>query len=194
MGGNNSKDNLVKLTAREHFVCHWLLTRMVSDVYRRKMHFALWRMLCGGSNYQDRYKPNSHLYEQLRKKFIENARGVKFSQEHCRNISKSKLGNIPWNKGKPRTDKEKLKMSQARRARVGTPGHNIRSPHSEETLTKLSNAARNRKRVTCPHCNTEADASNFKRWHGDKCKYYATLNVSDNSAACSSSASSIRNL
>jgi len=25
MGGSNKKDNLVKLTAREHFICHWLL-------------------------------------------------------------------------------------------------------------------------------------------------------------------------
>ena len=25
MGGTNEKSNLVKLTAREHFLCHWLL-------------------------------------------------------------------------------------------------------------------------------------------------------------------------
>ena len=28
LGGNNKKENLVKLTAREHFICHWLLVKM----------------------------------------------------------------------------------------------------------------------------------------------------------------------
>lgn len=42
LGGDNSKENLVLLTAREHFICHWLLTKMVSgsDQYH-KMACAL---------------------------------------------------------------------------------------------------------------------------------------------------------
>tara|TARA_R110000803_G_scaffold63266_3_gene123860 strand:- start:425 stop:811 length:387 start_codon:yes stop_codon:yes gene_type:complete len=28
VGGNNTKANLVELTSREHFLCHWLLTRI----------------------------------------------------------------------------------------------------------------------------------------------------------------------
>ena len=31
VGGTNDKDNLVTLTAREHFICHWLLVRMYPD-------------------------------------------------------------------------------------------------------------------------------------------------------------------
>jgi len=26
------------------------------------------------------------------------------------------------------------------------------------------------KRITCPHCNKDANIGNYKRWHGDKCK------------------------
>ena len=33
LGGSNKKENLVDLTAREHFVCHWLLTKFVSDTF-----------------------------------------------------------------------------------------------------------------------------------------------------------------
>ena len=29
LGGGDNADNLVKLTAREHFICHLLLTKMV---------------------------------------------------------------------------------------------------------------------------------------------------------------------
>ena len=44
IGGTNPKDNLVRLTAREHFVCHWLLTKMVGGVNRQKMCYALHAM------------------------------------------------------------------------------------------------------------------------------------------------------
>ena len=37
MGGTNHSDNLVALTAREHFVCHWLLTKMTIGQDRTKM-------------------------------------------------------------------------------------------------------------------------------------------------------------
>lgn len=45
LGGNNSKDNLVRLTGREHFVCHLLLVKMVMlDAHRRSMSYALMTM------------------------------------------------------------------------------------------------------------------------------------------------------
>ena len=40
LGGDNSKENLVKLTAREHFLCHYLLTKMTSGTAQIKMCFA----------------------------------------------------------------------------------------------------------------------------------------------------------
>ena len=46
LGGSNRKKNLARLTAREHFICHWLLVKIYpkdSDAYR-KMVMALWRM------------------------------------------------------------------------------------------------------------------------------------------------------
>jgi len=52
MGGDNSADNLVKLTAREHFVCHLLLTKMTDGIYKRKMFFALQMMI-----YPNKRKP-----------------------------------------------------------------------------------------------------------------------------------------
>jgi len=39
-GGSNKPKNLVVLTAREHFICHWLLTKMVEGKYKRNMMCA----------------------------------------------------------------------------------------------------------------------------------------------------------
>ena len=44
LGGTNEKDNLVLLTAREHFLCHWLLTKMFSNFRKiKQMQRALSR-------------------------------------------------------------------------------------------------------------------------------------------------------
>ena len=40
-GGTDDISNLVSLTGREHFICHWLLTKMVTDsTHIRNMHYA----------------------------------------------------------------------------------------------------------------------------------------------------------
>lgn len=123
LGGNNSKENIVSLTAREHFICHMLLVKMTSSNSRYKMAFALNRMLSKSSNHK-RYTPTSRLYE-FAKKEAAIARSEMFkgktqslesnlkrsmalkgrkqeprTDEHKRNISLSKIGKSSPNKGK----------------------------------------------------------------------------------------------
>jgi hypothetical protein len=45
MGGDNSKENLVNLTAREHFLAHWLLWRMLRNRQTARAFFTMqkWR-------------------------------------------------------------------------------------------------------------------------------------------------------
>ena len=44
LGGSNTKSNLVKLTLREHFLAHRLLTKMFDGQARKKMYFAYYRL------------------------------------------------------------------------------------------------------------------------------------------------------
>lgn len=66
IGGNNSKDNLVLLTGREHFVCHMLLIRMTTGIEKCRMIFAARMMLSSGKNQIGRYTPSSHTYQHLK--------------------------------------------------------------------------------------------------------------------------------
>lgn len=51
LGGSNLKENLVVLTFREHFICHWLLTKMCADKnHKRKMDFAFGAMATFNAN------------------------------------------------------------------------------------------------------------------------------------------------
>jgi len=64
-GGSNKKDNIILLTAREHFVCHMLLVKMTEGTYQRKMRLAIHKMISNSSN-QQRYIPSSKQYEWIR--------------------------------------------------------------------------------------------------------------------------------
>ena len=56
-------------------------------------------------------------------------------------ISKSLMGNIPWNKGKPMSEEIKLKLSLSKK---GIPSGRRGIPHSAETKIKLSNLLKGR--------------------------------------------------
>lgn len=72
LGGSNDEKNLVILTAREHFICHWLLVKMYNKgtIERNKMLCALWKMRSISYN-QNRYI-NARAYETLRLEFAKN--------------------------------------------------------------------------------------------------------------------------
>ena len=66
LGGTNEAENLVRLTAREHFICHALLAEMYESETCEwyKMNYAFLMMNCNSNN-QNRYC-NARLYELKR--------------------------------------------------------------------------------------------------------------------------------
>lgn len=89
LGGSNDKENLVDLTAREHFICHWLLVKMTEGEDRSKMLYALNGMKAS-NKYQQRYqtKITARVYEKYR---------LEHSVNHSKVMKSKNL--IPWNKG-----------------------------------------------------------------------------------------------
>src|SRR4051812_10243478 len=69
-GGSDSASNMVRLSAKQHFVAHHLLTKMmVSTVDRRKMITALW-FLCNGHQ-KEKYAPTARAYSSAKEQFAE---------------------------------------------------------------------------------------------------------------------------
>tara|TARA_B110000503_G_C7024602_1_gene361253 strand:- start:354 stop:710 length:357 start_codon:yes stop_codon:yes gene_type:complete len=70
LGGGDEANNLVNLTAREHFVCHWLLVKMTSGQDHHKMLNAL-RMMRAENLNQQRYttKITARVYESIKKEY-----------------------------------------------------------------------------------------------------------------------------
>ena len=109
LGGSNDKNNLVKLTAREHFICHWLLVKMFNKGTdeRNKMLYAFWRMKSSPDNNGKRYI-NSKAYEKLRIEYIESV--SKLMSENQKGENNSQFGkhwytNLRTGESKPFYDK-----------------------------------------------------------------------------------------
>lgn len=66
--GTDDEDNLVKLTAREHYIAHKLLVKIYTGKHKSKMIYALWLM----SRNSRHIKCSSRDYEFARKLFSEN--------------------------------------------------------------------------------------------------------------------------
>lgn len=72
LGGSNDTSNIVALTARQHFLAHWLLYK----IHKTSKLVHAWNNMCRISGNQENRKQNSHLFEYVKK-----ARSKKLSEE-----------------------------------------------------------------------------------------------------------------
>jgi hypothetical protein len=161
LGGADDKENLVDLTAREHFICHWLLTKMHTGESRAKMIYALNGMKRNGQHTQ-RYetKITSRVYENLKKEFslvhsaamkgrLAHNKGVPATEEQKEKNRKSALGKkmspesiakgVAKRKGQKRTKEQKENISKSLK---GKP----KGPMSEDQKLAISKGSLGKKK------------------------------------------------
>jgi len=186
LNGTNDVENLVLLTAREHYLCHKLLTKFTVGIDKKKMFCAMWAFNRKSKN-QKRVVLNSRDYEYVRlflaKSFSEDRKGKhlvghRLSEEHKQKLSKSLLGRKrsentkkkmieSWKFRPPRSKEHCLAISNANKGRIV----------SDETKQKMSNSKKGKNPIHtqvkwhCEYCNKEGiGISNYNRWHGNNCK------------------------
>jgi len=180
---NWNHENIVPLTAREHFICHWLLVELYPE--NKKLAYAF-QYMCDSDQTKNkiRYKPSSKIVEYARKLSRDKKTGSKLSDETKLKMSLSQVGNKKW-LGKTHSLEtiEKMRLSQK-----GRPSKLKNKKLSDEIKTKMSlcktgdknpnygkstwNKGRPhpQKIIKCPHCSKEGGISNMKRYHLDNCK------------------------
>lgn len=107
IGGDDTKDNLVALTAREHFLAHWLLAKIHAD--NESLTYA-WNMMCVGRT------QSSHLYKYAREEVSRMRTGRSWgnhTEDTKKKMSKSRKGTRQG----PRSDAAKDRM---RLAKIGS--------------------------------------------------------------------------
>lgn len=196
MGGDNSKTNLVKLSAKQHFVAHHLLFK----IYGGSKLANAWYSMCRVGRGQEERLVNARLFEWAKMKRSEllsiesrgelnHFFGKKHSEESLTKMRSAQHALRLWDN---RTDahREALLASQKRpktaehRAKMGRKGlimlQNIATGDiirvmQTDAMTESPEWCNPRKlkpesKTKCTHCDVITTNSNLKRWHNDNCK------------------------
>ena len=133
LGGTNQVENLVNLTAKEHYVCHRLLTKITTGEAKTKMLCAAMIMMHGIDSNRS-YRISSTAYEQVK-------------AQRATALSLLKKGKP----GHPRSEATRAKMSASRTGKTLSPEtrEKIRlaalgRKHTEATKEKFKNRISNR--------------------------------------------------
>lgn len=123
MGGKDT-GNIVLLTAKEHFIAHLLLTKMLEDRFKNSAVFAMSKMAFQENDQHKRY----------------NARNFTIVREAVgKSFSELKTGATPWNKGLTIETSETLQRAAEKRKETMT-----KFPYraTDETKAKISLSSR----------------------------------------------------
>ncbi len=158
LGGNNSKENLAVLSAREHFICHLLLPKMVEGKARSKMAYAFFRF---------RHKAtNSKIFDKFRTAYGkltagENNRfyGKKHSNETKERLRQYALLRPGTRTGAIYSDELKQKLKDSRRKGL-----------LDGSIIPWNKGIKQDLKLSCPHCGKVTNSKwTYTRYHGENC-------------------------
>lgn len=180
LGGTNDDDNLVSLTAKEHFIIHRLLTKIYDDP---KINHAFAMMSITRTNPNKNmvvdYIITSKTYEKAKMILAEARRGQSLSEKTKQKISESLKGRKfsestieKMKKSKSENHRKNISLSKMgeKNPAFGVPVR-LGAVLSEDTKKLISLKTKEATEYPpCPHCGKITNKGNALRWHYDNCK------------------------
>ena len=145
MGGDNDKENLIDLYAKEHFEAHRILALENPD--NKDLQFALWCMAYLPGKKKQRQNVTGEEYEEARKNYIQNSRGEKnpnfgnhLSEEAKKSIgdkNKNHAQTNLWRWGRKLSEETKAKISKSRMGKPSATRRKIAQYNKNGDLIKI---------------------------------------------------------
>lgn len=175
LGGKNNKENLILLTAKEHYLCHRLLlfiynfNESMVRAFHRMVHSKNGDLIKSAKDYQYARE----LLSQILKERIPWNKGKHLSPSHIQNLK---------GKGKPHTKETKQKL---RDAKIGdknpmfgkiSPNRGKSYSFTEQQRENLRKSMKGKSpkvnsiKKECEYCHKLFTLPCYSHWHGDKCK------------------------
>lgn len=139
-GGSDDPDNIVVLTAREHFIAHRLLAKLYPDT---GMVHAVYKMACTAASKNKAIRFTARTYTRLREEHAARA-GAVLKAANAAYVQKH--GHGP-SKGVKKTASHRAKISQIASTRTGSRNPFYGKKHNLDTVKVISEKAVGRR---CP--------------------------------------------
>jgi hypothetical protein len=198
--GGIDEDNIVLLTYREHFLCHWLLTKMTDGDNKIKMELAL-SFMCKTPKRNKRLytgwqfeiaRKNAHTFASGDNHWIVKEGGwagwqEKTGKQHPRLGKKHSIESKRKNSESHRGEKHNLygtkqsnyTVEKRRKSMLGKNVGKVKTDIEKEKCSKRMNELTNKGKHpfqnvcywVCGYCEVSGSGmANYTRYHGDKCK------------------------
>lgn len=200
MGGTDEKSNLVKLTAKQHFIAHWLLYK----AYKTPKLAYAWYAMCRIGKGQSPRRINSRYFklakENRARVLSENSKGSNnnFFGKHHSTDTRATLSRKAKQRGKIWTDEGRQSWIENVAKKNNSELQKKVAASQFKGLTVLQNTITkeiirvpkehvhmydkalwlNPRKITpearnkCLYCNIITTNANLKRWHMEKCKEF----------------------
>ena len=187
MGGTNNPENLVALSAREHYITHWLLWKIHKS---KSMGHAFFNMVLKSDGQNRSF--SSRKYEIAKSAMIEamsgennqwygthGPMGGKTHTEEFKILHKDRMKKASeYKRGKPVSEVPGFNTGGGiptqfgnqppwNKGITGEQSHMFGFKLSEETKERMRKP---KEKVTCPHCGKIGGISSMKRWHFERCR------------------------
>ena len=171
----STKFNLYKISSRTYARIKILISEIpVSEKSKAKMKKSHENIQKG----KDHPMFGRHHSDKSKIIMREKKLGKKLSNEHKKRLSESHKGRISPNKGKKLSTQWKQKIgnsvrghicSQVKKDKISKA--NKGKKRTEKQRKQLSERNKNSPKLLCLYCNRLIDKMNYKKWHGDNCKF-----------------------
>jgi HNH endonuclease len=142
MNGDNSRENLILLTYREHFLCHWLLTKMCTKVQHTiKMQKALFKMTTS-NDLQERRIASWQIV--IAKRNAADAQRTRWNDSEYRQKQKQAVLTEEYKRVKSEKQKNNWKDSNYRQSVINTLTQTNLNPEVKKRRSTASKESQNR--------------------------------------------------
>lgn len=181
IGGTDDPKNLVKLTYREHYICHALLVKMNDS---KHLINAFWQM-----SFKNQVKYfNSRLFEISRKCYVESIKGsnhwaktpefraivsASWTDDRKTSFREQVSGDSHWTKNVDMNDHAahmRKGLTKEKLREIGLKSRMVTdNPMKDPTIAAMFKKPK--EKVTCPHCGKVGGKPVMMRYHFEKCKF-----------------------
>lgn len=178
IGGSDDDSNIVILSFREHFICHRLLVKFLTENNKAKMIWALQTFFYFDYTKKRKIRISAKMYEYHKSIFVQSLKYRKpvtrkeifiYKNLDTNEIFKGTMYEFRLHSGLTCQEVHILSRQNQDKLMRYIKRWGIYLEYANKFSFELKRKSAAIKHKMCVHCNKTIDHRNFSKWHGDNC-------------------------